>query len=183
MISSGGTALAVAAEPTLGKAGYWLMSVTALFATAGATNAGLYPAPGLSERLAETGQFPPLMARKLGGRVSTGLLIEAAACLILAVVFKLDAIASIGSAVALLIFTLITAAHFRVRSETGANPFILALAIGSAGVVLVVFVFTTLIHEPASIAALLGIIVLGVVLDFWWKRVRADRAKRVQVTS
>jgi amino acid transporter len=62
--------LAVAAEPALGQAGYWLMSVTALFATAGATNAGLYPAPGLSERLAETGQFPPLMARKLGGRVS-----------------------------------------------------------------------------------------------------------------
>ena len=50
VISSGGTALAVAAEPTLGKAGYWLMSVTALFATAGATNAGLYPATGLSEQ-------------------------------------------------------------------------------------------------------------------------------------
>ena len=63
VIASGGTALAVAAQPTLGQAGYWLMSVTALFSTAGATNAGLYPAPGLSERLAETGQFPPLMAR------------------------------------------------------------------------------------------------------------------------
>jgi hypothetical protein len=35
----------VAAEPTLGRAGYWLMTVTALFATAGATNAGLYPGP------------------------------------------------------------------------------------------------------------------------------------------
>jgi amino acid transporter len=183
VIASGGTALAVAAEPTLGRAGYWLMSITALFATAGATNAGLYPAPGLSERLAETGQFPPLMARKLGGRVSAGLLIEAVACLILAVVFKLDAIASIGSAVALLIFTLITAAHFRVRSETGASPVILVLAIGSAGIVLVTFVFTTLIHEPASIATLAGIIVLGVVLDFWWKRVRANRATQVPVGS
>ena len=78
VISSGGTAIAVAAEPTLGRAGYWLMTVTALFATAGATNAGLYPAQGLSERLAETGQFPPLMARKLGGRASAGLLIQAA---------------------------------------------------------------------------------------------------------
>ena len=34
VVSSGGTALAVAAEPALGRAGYWLMSVTALFATA-----------------------------------------------------------------------------------------------------------------------------------------------------
>ena len=29
VIDSGGTALAVAAEPTLGRAGYWMMSVTA----------------------------------------------------------------------------------------------------------------------------------------------------------
>ena len=47
VIESGGTALAVAAEPVLGRAGYWLMTVTALFATSGATNAGLYPAAGL----------------------------------------------------------------------------------------------------------------------------------------
>ena len=46
VIDSGGTALAVAAEPVLGRAGYWMMTVTALFATAGATNSGLYPAGG-----------------------------------------------------------------------------------------------------------------------------------------
>jgi amino acid transporter len=179
VISSGGTALAVAAEPALGKAGYWLMSVTALFATAGATNAGLYPAPGLSERLAETGQFPPLMARKFGGRLSAGLAFEAVACLILAVVFKLDAIASIGSAVALLIFTLITAAHFRIRSQTGANAVILTVAIAAAAVVLVTFIFTTLIHEPASIITLLAILLLSAGLDYGWKRVRAGRAEHV----
>jgi amino acid transporter len=181
VISSGGTALAVAAEPALGKAGYWLMSVTALFATAGATNAGLYPAEGLSQRLAETGQFPPLMARKLGGRVSAGLLIEAAACLVLALVFKLDAIASIGSAVALLIFTLITAAHFRVRGQTGASAAVLTVAIAAAGGVLLTFVFTTLIHEPASMVTLGIILVLSAGLDFGWKRVRGGRTAHVQV--
>ena len=183
VISSGGTALAVAAEPTLGRAGYWLMSVTALFATAGATNAGLYPAAGLSERLAETGQFPGLMARKVGGRASAGLLIQAVACLILAVVFKLDAIASIGSAVALLIFTLITAAHFRVRGETGASVPVLGLAIAASGVVLLTFVFTTLIHEPASIVTLLAIVLLSIGLDFGWKRTRASRPSQAQVSG
>jgi amino acid transporter len=183
VISSGGTALAVAAEPALGKAGYWLMSVTALFATAGATNAGLYPAAGLSERLAETGQFPPLMARRLGGRASAGLLIEAAACLVLAVVFKLDAIASIGSAVALLIFTFITAAHFRVRAETGASAAVLTVAIVAAGGVLLTFVFTTLIHEPASMVTLGAILVPSIALDFGWKRARAGRADHVQAVN
>ena len=46
VIDSGGTALAVAAEPTLGRAGYWLMTITALFATSGATNSGSVPGAG-----------------------------------------------------------------------------------------------------------------------------------------
>ena len=62
VIASGGTALAVAAQPTLGDAGYLLMSITALFATAGATNAGLYPAIGLCDQLAANGTFPPCWA-------------------------------------------------------------------------------------------------------------------------
>lgn len=73
--------------------------------------------------------------------------------------------------------------YLSVREAAFIGVGLLAIAIASAGVVLVVFVFTTLIHEPASIATLLGIIVLGFVLDFWWKRVRADRAKRVPVAS
>ncbi|MEU4625636.1 APC family permease [Actinoplanes sp. NPDC023801] len=173
VIASGDTALAVAAQPSLGDAGYVLMAITALFATAGATNAGLYPAAGLCDRLAETGQFPGVMARRLGDRASAGLLIQAAACLLLAVFFDLDAIASIGSAVALLIFTFITAAHFRVRSETGASTAILILAIGSAGIVLLTFTFTTLIHEPASLVTLAGILVLSIALELGWRRTSA----------
>ena len=75
VIAAGPTAIAVAAQPVLGDAGYWLMTVTALFATAGATNSGLYPATGLSDHLAASGQFPSLMARRLGGRAPYGLII------------------------------------------------------------------------------------------------------------
>jgi hypothetical protein len=77
----------------------------------------------------------------------------------------------------LLIFTLITAAHFRVRAETGASAPVLAVAIVAAGVVLLTFVFTTLIHEPASMIALLAILGLSAALDFGWKRVRAGRTR------
>ncbi len=96
-------------------------------------------------------------------------------------VFKLDSIASIGSAVALVIFTMITAAHVRIRSETGASLPILILAIVAVGAVFVTFVFTTLIHEPASIAALLIILALSVALDLGWKHFHAGRAKNIQV--
>jgi F0F1-type ATP synthase assembly protein I len=120
------------------------------------------------------------MGRRLRG-VSAGLLIEAAACLVLAVVFKLDAIASIGSAVALLVFLLVTVAHFRVRSETGAKTFMLSLAVATTGAVLLTFAFTTLIHEPASIVTLLGIVVVSVLLDLGWKQSRSGGAKHVQL--
>jgi amino acid transporter len=176
VISSGATAIAVAAEPTLGHAGYTLMAITALFATAGATNAGLYPAAGLSERLVDTGQFPPVMGRRIHGRLPVGLLMAAAACLALVLLFQLTAIASIGSAVALMIFILVTAAHFRVRGETGANTAMLVLAITAAGVVLVTFVFTDLIHEPTSVVALLAIIAISAGIDLVWKR-RAAQAR------
>ena len=169
VIESGATALAVAAEPTLGRAGFWLMSVTGMFATAGATNAGLYPASGLSQHLSETGEFPPFMGWYLGGRVSIGLVLTAVGSLALAIGFGLTAIASIGSAAALLIFMLITVAHLRVRSETGARTSVLLLGILTTGAAFLTFVFTTLVDEPASVATLVAILAFSVLFDLWWK--------------
>ena len=174
VIESGGTAIAVAAEPTLGRFGFWLMSVTGLFATAGATNSGIYPAGGLSVQLASTGQFPPMMGRMMR-RAPVGMLVMVAATLVLAVGFDLNAIASIGSAVALLIFALVTLAHLRVRRETGASLIPLILGLLTTTVTLVVFATTTLVDEPAAAVALVAIIVLSVVLDLWWKRARRGR--------
>jgi amino acid transporter len=176
VIASGGTALAVAAEPVLGRAGYWLMSVTALFSTAGATNAGLYPAAGLCEQMASTGQFPPLLGRRFGGRAPAGLLLTAAAAIVLAAGFDLSSIASLGSAIALLVFTLVTAAHLRVRGETGASAPLLSVAIASTVVVLLTFAFTTLVDEPATAVALVVILLLSVTLDLGWKRIHHRRS-------
>lgn len=181
VISSGGTSLAVAAEPVLGRAGFWLMSVTALFATAGATNSGLYPAPGVSEQMASIGQVPPALGRRLGGRASVGLLVTAAMAIVLAVGFDLTAIASIGSAVALVVFTLVTAGHLRVRGETGARAWVLVLAIVATVVVLLMFAFTTLVEEPATALALAVIVLVSIALDIGWKRTRDRRAARPHV--
>jgi amino acid transporter len=174
VIDSGGTALAVAAEPVLGSAGYWLMTVTALFATAGATNSGLYPAAGLSDEMATIGQFPPGMGRRVGGRAPMGILVTAAAAMLMAISFDLSAIASIGSAVALVVFTLVTFGHLRIRHETGAQTWLLLLANLTTVVVLVAFALTTLVDEPGTAVALLAILLLGIVLDLVWKRRRGS---------
>ena len=172
VIASGGTALAVAAEPTLGRAGYWMMTVTALFATSGATNAGLYPAKGLCEEMTSTRQFPPVMGSLVGGRAAFGLVGTAVAASLLAVFFDLSAIASIGSVIALMVFTLITVGHIRVRSETGASIVMLAIAVTTTVGVLVAFVFTTLVNEPETAVMLVAITTGSVVVDAVWKRRR-----------
>jgi amino acid transporter len=176
VIASGGTAIAKAAEPVLGKAGYWLMTITALFATAGATNGGLYPAQGLTEQLAKTRQLPALMGRRWGGRYPAGLMIAAILCIALAAGFNLDAIASIGSAVALIIFSVVTVGHFRVRAETGAKTFMLVLALLTALVALISFIVNQLIYERAALIAMIVIVVLSIVLELWWARARGPLA-------
>jgi amino acid transporter len=171
VIQYGPTAIAEAARPVLGDAGALLMTITALFATAGATNAGLYPAIGVGDHLASTGQFPPLMAARLGGiKAPVSLLIVGIAVTIIVLISDLSSIASIGSAVALGIFALVSIGHLRIRAQTGANLWILLLAIGTATVTLITFIFTSLIQEPASIAALIGIVLLSAALDAIWAR-------------
>jgi L-asparagine transporter-like permease len=151
------------------------MSITALFATTGATNAGLYPAIGVSDHLAETGQFPTVMGSRLAGRVPVGLLVAAVLVVVQVILFDLSAIASIGSAVALMIFLLVTAGHLRIRSATGARLSILVLAVLTAGVTLVTFALTTLIQEPTSITTLAIILGASIALDVIWSRIRAGR--------
>ena len=172
VISAGPTALAVAAEPTLGRAGYWLMTVTGLFATTGATNAGLYPAAGLCEHMVGKAQFPPLLGRRFAGRAPAGLLLTALIAIVLAAFFDLSSIASIGSAIALMVFTLVSVAHVRARGETGANLALLVTAIGATVSVLVAFALTTLVDEPGTAVAIVVITAVSVGLDLATKRRR-----------
>lgn len=171
VIASGATAIAVAAEPILGEVGFWMMSITALFATAGATNAGLYPATGLADELTSDRQFPPVMGARTA-RIPNGLLITALAAIIFVLAFDLTAVASIGSAIALVVFTLITAGHLRVRRETGAQTWLLVLGVASSGIVLLTFAFTTLVDEPGTAIAMVVILAISVLIDLAWKRRR-----------
>jgi len=133
--------------------------------------------------MASIGQFPPLLGRRFGGRASAGVLVTAAVAIVLAVGFDLTSIASIGSAVALVVFTLVTAGHLRVRSETGARGWVLILAIVATVVVLVTFAFTTLVEEPATALALIVILLLSIALELGWKRARDTRAGSQMTTG
>lgn len=174
VVASGETALAKAAEPILGQAGYTIMAITALLATSSSVNAGLYPANGLSTDLVAKGQFPPFLGHRVRDG-TVGLLVTVGLTIVLAAIFDLSAIANLGSATALLGFLLVSIAHLRVVDQTGAKRWIIILGgLVTAGT-FVYFTATTVAGDPVTLAALLVFLVLAVVLDLVWKWMRGAR--------
>jgi amino acid transporter len=176
-IGYGETAIAEAARPTLGDAGFTLMAIAALIATAGATNGTLFASAGLTRSLAELGQFPPLLGT--GSRLGKhgGLLVTSGVALVLANFVTLGAIASVGSACSLIVFLLVGVAGLRLRDETGAHGWIVLLGMVAIGVVLGFFAVDTLRNAPETFTAIVATTALAVILDLVWKRIRARRER------
>ena len=166
------TAIAEAARPTLGDAGFTLMAVAALIATAGATNGTLFGSASLTAFLSEIGQFPPLLGPRSRLGKHGGLLVTAILALLLANFVDLSAIASVGSACSLVVFLLVGLAGYRLRATTGSSAAIVLLGIAVTVIVLGFFAVDTLRNAPETFGAIVGMTVLAVVLDTVWKRVR-----------
>jgi amino acid transporter len=172
VVGYGETAIAEAARPALGDAGFTIMAVAALLATASSVLATLYASGGLTRMLAGVGQFPPFFGQSSRLGPNAGMLITAAIVLVVSNLVDLSAIASVGSACSLVIFLLVGVAGYRVRSETGALGSIVLLGVAATAVVLVFFAVDTLRNAPQTFAAIVAIAALAVVLDTIWKRVR-----------
>ena len=172
VVGYGETAIAEAARPALGDAGFTIMAVAALLATASSVLATLYASSGLTAMLAEVGQFPAFFGRSSPLGAKAGLLITAAIVLVVANLVNLSAIASVGSACSLVIFLLVGLAGYRLRSTTGALGWIVLLGVAATAVVLVFFAVDTLRNAPQTFVAIIAIAALAVVLDLVWKRAR-----------
>ena len=175
VIEHGETAIAEAARPTLGDAGFVMMAIAALLATSSSVNATIYASGGLTASLAEIGQFPTFFGRESRLGRNAGLLITAGIVLVIANLVNLSAIASVGSAIALVVFLLVGIAGYRRRAETGANAGIVLAAVGLTAVVLAFFAVDTFRNAPETFAAIVVLTVLAVLLDALWKRSRDRR--------
>ena len=97
------------------------MTITAMLSTAGAVNATVYPVPGPSRVAGRAGRLPAVLRQEDGAVPDRACCSPALLIIVLVWAFDLSAIASLGSAVALLIFLMISIGHFRIRKETGAS--------------------------------------------------------------
>jgi amino acid transporter len=176
VIDYGPTAIAEAARPTLGDAGFAVMAIAALLATSSSVLATLYASKGLTAELAGHGQFPPVFGA--GSRLGEngGVWITAIATVVLVSAFDLGVIASVGSAVSLSVFALVAVAAVRLRREIGAATWLLALGVGSCVLVLISYAVDTLWGSPETFWCTVATVVLAVVIDTFWKHLHPSAA-------
>jgi amino acid transporter len=172
VVEHGDTALAEAARPVLGDAGFTIMAIAALLATASSVNSNVFAAGNLTLALSQLAQFPPIFGQPGRFRGTRGVTITVVLVLVLANAFDLSAIASLGSAVSLVVFLVVGVAGLRLRSESGSKAWLIIVTMLATAIVLTFFVIDTARNAPETFTAMLVMVALAVVLDAIWKRVR-----------
>jgi amino acid transporter len=158
-------ALAEAARPFLGQAGFTLIAVAAMLSTASAINATLYGAARLSYSIARDGELPAVLERKVWGEPVEGLLITAGLTLLLANVFDLTSISTLGSVGFLLIFAAVNAANARRSSETNSRGWISGAGTAACLAALGALVWQTWVTGPAKLWVLAAMVALAMVIE------------------
>ena len=166
VVEYGPRAIAEAARPSLGDAGFAAMAIAALLATSSSVTATLYASEGLTGTLAEVGQFPTVFGTTSRLGRHGGLWITAVLTLLFVTVFDLGALATIGSAVSLAVFVLVGVAAVRLRRTIDAHLWVLLAGIVCSVIALLVFARDTLESDPKAFwtMILLPFLALGIDL-------------------
>jgi amino acid transporter len=158
-------ALAAAAKPILGQAGFILIAIAALLSTASAINATLYGAARLSYVIAVDGELPHSLERKIWNQPVLGLLITAALTLVVANTFDLTSISTMGSAGFLLIFAMVNLANMRLAETTSSRKWISLLAALSCVLALAALLWQTANDTPVKLMTLVAMVGLSVGIE------------------
>ena len=163
-------ALAEAAKPIFGTAGFQIMAVAALISTASAINASLYGAANVSYIIAKKGFIPPTFERRLWKQGSEGLLLSAILILAMASFLDLSDIASVGSAIILLIYVMVNISHLRLIRKTGAKPFWIVLSLLLCAGILIFFLHYKIQSSWLVPGLLLAAVFTAFVVEFFMQK-------------
>lgn len=155
-------ALAAAAKPFLGQAGFSLIAIAALLSTASAINATLYGTSRLSYIIAKSGELPAALEKKVWNQPIEGLLITSGLTLIIANLFDLSGISTMGSSGFLLIFAVVNFANVKLHRQTNSHRWISFLGTVTCLAAVIILLAQTAQTKPQN----LWIVVLMVGLAF-----------------
>ena len=158
-------ALALAAQPALGKTGFTLVAIAALLSTFSAINATIYGNARLSYVLAREGELPPFLGIKKHETPRNGVLATTFFSLIIAQTMPLDEIAILGSAGFLLIFALVNLAAWKLRSEIKGKPFVIAASCLFSTAALLILLAHTYDTRPRAVLVFFAFIAFATAFE------------------
>ena len=162
-------ALAEAAKPVLGEAGFALIGLGALLSTASAINATLYGGANIAYALAREGELPEVFERKAWFGAPEGLYATALIGLLLAYILNLDGVAAVCSATFIIIYLAVIAAHYRLRRITGANTAIIVLSFLVVAAILVLLLYHQYQTNPRSFYTIITSYAGALVVEYIYR--------------
>ncbi len=158
-------ALAVAAKPALGQAGFTLVAVAALLSTFSAINATVYGNARLGYFLAKEGEIIGSLGKQERNIPIDGVVVTAACSLVIANSINLTEIAIIGSAGFLLIFAIVNISAYKLRVSISASRAItLTASLASIGALITLLVYTYS-SNPKAVSVFASFIAISVLFE------------------
>jgi amino acid transporter len=172
-------ALAEAAKPFLGQAGFILIVVAALLSTASAINATLYGSARFSYSIAKYGELPELLEHNIWNKPLEGLFITAAVTIVIANLLDLSSISTMGSAGFLLIFAMVNWANVRLSRQTKSRWYLSAVACATCLGALGALIHEALLTAPHTLLVLGGMIGISFAIELVYRTVRGPLAPEI----
>jgi amino acid transporter len=176
-------ALAEAARPVLGHAGFALIAVAAVLSTASAINATLYGAARVSYVIAKEGELPGAFERRAWNQPIEGLALTAGATLIVANLFDLSSIATMGSAGFLAIFAMVNIANARRARDTRSRPWVSWLGAAVCVLALAALLWEVTRQDARRLLGLAAMAALSLSVEFAYRRFGPRRRHSGGVTD
>ncbi len=168
-------ALAEAARVVWGGVGFDLIVVAALLSTASAINATLYGSARLSVDIAVDGELPAEFENKIAGKPLLGLLITAAAALVIANLVPLDAISSLASAGFLIVFVAANLANVKLSDRTNSHRWLSVVGAIACVAALAALVAHVAANQPRDLILPAGLLAITYLGESTYQRRRAVR--------
>jgi amino acid transporter len=170
------TAVALAAKPVLGQAGYVIVSVAALLATASGVNAWIFTAMQISRSMVKVGNLPNMFAHFVWRKGTLGLLLGVAGILLAINLLDLNALARIASATFLFSYLAVQIAHWRLLPQTKASRFLVGVGSLFIAGVLGCFLWTTFLLQPWSLVLIVAFVVASWFVEWFLARLKPLRS-------
>jgi len=164
-------ALARAAYPALGQAGFIVISIGALFSISSALNATLYGGANVAYTLAKDGELPGFFERKVWFKSSEGLYLTALIGLVLALVLDIGGIASMTSAVFIAIYLFVFVAHLRLIDQVGGKRWFVIFSFVAVLATFVVLMYHQFDVSPAIFFGIIVVFAGSVLVEFAYRRI------------